>query len=837
MFTTEAVTGDASERPERRKPPAAPGPAPAPALARLADPSWLGATLWSRKGLIVLAAILGAVLAAAASLFLPPKYVSTAQLFIDPRDLRVLQNEVSPNAVSGDPTSITGYLESQARVIASDSIKSRVVTSEGLDKDPEFGGEAPRGGLSRLISGLLPSSGAPEHDGMLYALAALDKNVAVRRGERTFVIDISVTAREAAKAARVANALANAYLDDQASVRADAAQRATSALTGRLEELRNRLRIAEEKSEKYKEANNIVGVGGGKSITDEQLALNNAQLVALRTRVTEAKAKYDQTLATRATSIEAGAVPEAVASNTMTALRAQLGAALSKEADLLASLGARHPALAAAQSQVRDARRQISDELARIARAAKVEYDRAVESERQIARRVQQLTTSQYAAGRASVELRELEREVESSRVVYDAFLRRARETGELAGIDTTNARIISQAMPPLEKSGITRRTIVVLGGIGGGATGAALAIGLALMAGAPRPARARVPAPTPAPAPARAPIAPAAASPKSAPPPRPVPAPVAPPSPGHARRSRFEAWLRRDTDEPAEAAGAPEIRASVPATIPQQVAASPAPAGKLTGWRRFTAIQGGQGERMPAILQAAAAPLLATLPAVRHRRWRRSQDEARSVFQSKAHLVDVIDKPDAGFAKAVRSVRSALAPDDASAARRILVLGLRSGAGTSTLALNLALDAALAGLPAMLVDAGLGENSLTSVFAPDAQAGLHEIVTGATGLVRAALQDEGTGLFFLPRFGRTDLVTSEQIAGSFLPAARRFGPIVIDGGTVGADGLSQLFVEAIDDIVLVVREGAVGAADLEQANAALGPHAAKIRGFVVNAA
>jgi uncharacterized protein involved in exopolysaccharide biosynthesis/Mrp family chromosome partitioning ATPase len=807
MFTIDTAPSEPSEKPEerkeRRKPAAAPAAEAAPALlARLADPVWLVKTLWSRKGLIILATVLGALLAGLASLLLAPKYVSTAQLFIDPRDLRVLQNEVSPNATGGDPTSITGYLESQARVIASDSIKSRVVLSEGLDKDPEFGGEAAKTGLSRILSDLLPDSGAPPRDGMIYALAALDKGVTVRRGERTFVIDIGVTSRDAAKAARIANALANAYLDDQASVRADAAQRATSALTGRLEELRNRLRTAEEKAEKYKEANGIVGVGGGKSITDDQLALNNAQLVALRTRVTEAKAKYDQTLATRAATIEAGAIPEAVASNTMTALRAQLGAALSKEADMLASLGARHPALAAAQAQVRDARRQIAEELSRISRAAKVEYDRAVESEQQIGRRVDQLTTRQYAAGRASVELRELEREVESSRVVYDAFLRRARETGELAGIDTTNARIISAAMPPLEKSGISRRTIVILGGIAGGGIGAALALGLALFGTMPRP----------------------------------MPEPVAPAKPG------FGLGRRRETsrDAVAEPAPAPEtpppVRSSVPARIIPEIAAEPAPAPS-SGWRRFMTIQGGQSGRVPKAPQASAAPLLATLPAVRHRRWRRNDGEAKSVFQSKAHLVDVIDKPKASFARAVHAVRTALSPDGAPTPRRILVLGLRPQAGASTLALNLALDAALAGLPAMLVDAALGETSLTAVFAPEAQAGLHEVVTGAAGLVRVALQDEGTNLFFLPRAGRTNLVTSEQLTGDFIAKARRFGPIVIDGAALGSDTLTQRFADAVDDIILVIREGAISAADLELANAALGENAGKIRGFVVNEA
>lgn len=820
MFTTETAKAEPSPDQDRRASTARRagdaqrGPAP---LARLTDPAWLAATLWRRKGLILLCAILGVVLAGLASFLITPKYVSTAQLFIDPRDLRVLQNEVSPNAVGGDPTSITSYLESQARVIASDSIKSRVIDSEGLDKDPEFGGEATKSGLARLIADIMPASGAPPRDGKIYAAAALDKSVTVRRGERTFVIDIAVTSREAAKAARIANALATAYLDDQASVRSDAAQRATSALTSRLEELRGRLRVAEEKAEKYKEANNIVGVGG-KSMGEEQLLLNNAQLVAARTRLTEAKAKYDQTSSTRAASIEAGAVPEAVASNTMTALRSQLGAALNKEADLLASLGSRHPALAAAQAQVRDARRQISEELSRIARAARAEYDRAVEAERQLTQRVEQLTRTQYAASRASVELRELEREVESSRVVYDAFLRRARETGELAGIDTTNARIISAAMPPLEKSGITRRTIALLGGFAGGGVGAMIALGLALAAPAAR-----------------------------AVPPPPPPQPVQPETKGEAKGWRL--WRRRQTPA-ADAVVAAEAASIAPASGPAQPAAivppiAPVPdstpeksMGGKPGWRRLAAIEGGQSVRLPDVLQAASLPLIATLPAVRHRRWRRNDLETHSVFQAKAHLVDVLDKPNAAFARAVASIRKAL--DGAAGSdgqRRILVAGLRPQAGATTLALNLALDAAGDGQPAMLVDAGLGEASLTHLYAPDAQLGLHDVVSGAAGVVRAALQDEGTGLFFLARAGRVDLVTPAQIARDFVGATRRFSPIVIDGGAIGDDPLSLGFAEAADDIILVVREGSIAAGDLERVQAALGENARKIRGFVINEA
>jgi len=818
MFTTGPATSEAQDKPNRPERPAAALPVQ---LARLADPLWILGALWARRWLIVLMAVLGLALAILAGLLMTPKYVSTAQLFIDPRDLRVLQNDVSPNNVGSDPTSITGYLESQARVIASDSIKSRVVERLDLDRDPDFGGPS-----SSFLSRLLGTDTGPSPKATLYALAALDRTVAVRRGERTFVIDISATAQDPDKAAKIANALAEAYLEDQAAVRAEAAQKATAALTSRLEELRNRLRIAEEKAEKYKEANNIVGVGD-RSLGEQQLSLNSAQLVAARTRATEAKAKYDQIAGTRASSIEAGAIPEAVASNTMTALRAQLGAALAREADLVSSLGARHPALTSAQSQVRDARRQISEELARIGRAAKVEYDRAVEAERQLARRVEQLTAGQYAAGRASVQLRELEREVESSRAIYDAFLRRARETGELGGIDTTNARIISPAMPPLEKSGMSRRTLALLGAFGGGGAGVLLALGLAVFA-VPRP-------PEPLPAPKRKPFW------------RRAPRPVAP------EPVETESPAPTSASAPAVAVTPPPPKPVAPATVPveppsqQQSAQTSA---RPANWRRLMAIPGGSAKRAANPPEAAPVsestsepasepaplPMLGTIPQVRNRRWRRDVAEARSVFQGQSHLVDVIDKPQSGFAAAIAATRRELAgAAGGEHRRRILVAGLEPQAGATTLALNLALDAARSGLPALLVDAAGGVHGLTPVFAADALIGLGDVMSGQAALGRAIMKDEGTGLTFMPYAGAIPPAGVGSLRTGAFAATHRFGPIIVDGGHLAADSLIGRFAEVVDDIVLVARDGKSAQAGAERLKAQLGTHASKLRGVVIN--
>ena len=259
-------------------------------------------------------------------------------------------------------------------------------------------------------------------------------------------------------------------------------------------------------------------------------------------------------------------------------------------------------------------------------------------------------------------------------------------------------------------------------------------------------------------------------------------------------------------------------------------------------------AIPGGSAKRAASPPEAApipeaasepvSLPTLGIIPQVRNRRWRRDVAEARSVFQGQAHLVDVIDKPQSGFATAIAATRRALAgAAGGEQRRRILVVGLEPQAGTTTLALNLALNAAQSGLPALLVDAAAGAHGLTPVFAADASVGLGDVMSGQAALGRAIMKDEGTGLTFMPYAGAIPPNGTGSLRTGAFAATHRFGPVVVDGGPVKADGLIGRFAEVVDDIVLVARDDKSARAGAERLKAQLGTHAGKLRGLVIDAA
>jgi uncharacterized protein involved in exopolysaccharide biosynthesis len=446
-----------------------------PADARAATPradgfglTDIALALWRRKIPIAVLAGLFAAIAAAYSMTLLDRYQATAQILVDPRELRVLNTDVTPSNLNSDST--TAYIESQARILTSTDTLRKIVDREGLTRDSEYSN------VNSILSRLVPLT-APR-DTTTAVMEQLRRNLWVRRGERTFVIDVSVLASTPDKSARLTNAFTSAYLEDQASASAEVSRRAGAAITGRLSELRERVRNSEEKVEAYKTQKNIVGASG-KLVNEEQLQALNNQLAFARTRLADTRAKLDQADSVRGQAAERGAIPEAVNSQTLGILRQQLGEAQRRATSLGTSLGPQHPELLAAQTTLRDAQRAVGEEIGRIRQAARADFDRAVANEKSISSQVDQLKREALATGKDTVELRELERELESNRVIYQSFLTRAREVGEAERIDTTNARIITTAIAPLERVGPQRRLMVMGAGLAGLLLGALLAIGV----------------------------------------------------------------------------------------------------------------------------------------------------------------------------------------------------------------------------------------------------------------------------------------------------------------------------------------------------------------------
>lgn len=446
--------------------------------AAVVDLRGIGRALWRRRLWIIVPALMLGGLALIVVLSMDPRYRASAKVLLDPRGIQVFQNDIRPNNTTGDETG--AEVESQIQVIASTSVLGKVVRGLDLASDPEFAAPKPslQARIAEAITSLVspPPVPAPE-DRMRTVLRTLQNAVAVVRSEKTFILDITVTTADPDKSARIATAIGDAFLAETNAVRSEAARKSGEALSGRLEELRQRVQRSEAAVETYRNGNNLIGANG-RLVGEQQLADLNNQLTLARTRTAEQEARVSEVRQLVRSGKPAEALAEVSTSPTIAALRTQYADATRAEGEARLAYGPRHPAMAATAEQVQVVRRRLSEELGRLARTAESDYERARGSEAAIARKIEGLKKESGSANQAQVRLRELERQASSDRTLYESFLNRAKDLQERQGVETGAGRIISAAMPPLGRSGPSR-IVLVLGAV---MLGGILGVGLALV-------------------------------------------------------------------------------------------------------------------------------------------------------------------------------------------------------------------------------------------------------------------------------------------------------------------------------------------------------------------
>ena len=403
--------------------------------------------VWTNWRFIALLTVVISIAMLNVVLLIPEKYSASTLILIDPRGLQVVEKDMNPRS----ELSATHFpvVESQMVVMTSDEVLRSVITSQHLETDPEFGGEEDTllFDLRGIIYGLF---GIAPQDPKIKALRELRDAVSTVRMDGSYVVDLRVKTKDPTKSARIANALANTYVQTEFSERANRARRASSAMMEPLDALGDRLRQAEDRVEKYKAANNIVN-SEGKLVNEQQLNQLNQELSLASAQTSRALSKYEQFRLLQQTNVSPGAIAEAVKSETIKALRVDYAAAQQTLMSLASQLMPAHPHVQRARARVVAAGKEIASELDRIAEAAGVEYERAKGNEQDLTRNVEKLKDVAHSTNEAQVKLRALKRDAESNDLVYKAFSLRARELGEQQGVDTSIARIITPAIPPIK--------------------------------------------------------------------------------------------------------------------------------------------------------------------------------------------------------------------------------------------------------------------------------------------------------------------------------------------------------------------------------------------------
>jgi succinoglycan biosynthesis transport protein ExoP len=390
-------------------------------------------------------------------LITPAQYTATATLLIDSSALRALQNHQQS---LGDIPLDTVQVGSQVEILASEKIALAVIRELGLAEDPEF--VKTGAGISMLSSPSTPdasSKAAKER-------RALDEFVghrSITRVERTYALNIAYTSRSPVAAAKIANAIAEAYINDQLDAKYQTTRRASAWLQDRINELKAQVTAADRAVLEFKEKNNIVDFGGSNGaagsgassrlIGEQQLFELNGQLGTARAATSEAKARLERIEQVRKLDVGEAAVADTLRNEVITRLRNQYLDLSAREANWSTRYGPDHLAAVNLRNQMEELRRNIAAELGRIAASYQSDFEIAKTRQESLEQAVASLVSEGQVTNRDRLGLTELESSAKIYHAMYDNFFQRYMEAIQQQSFPITDARVISSAAPPSQKS------------------------------------------------------------------------------------------------------------------------------------------------------------------------------------------------------------------------------------------------------------------------------------------------------------------------------------------------------------------------------------------------
>lgn len=410
--------------------------------------------------LAIACAIGGLLLGVAYILTAVPVYTASADIFIDKGAPRLMDQFSEPTAILQDEAQMLSQVELLKSTHLAEAVAKRLNLAENdafMKASPSVLGRIT--GAAKSVVTFLPSlfwspeiDPSTDEERVAEAAARLVRNVEVERVGRTYVLNLQYKAGTPVLAQQIAQGYADAYLDDQLEAKYDATRRAGNWLQDRITELQRQSYDADLAVEKFRTENNLIA-SNGQLVSEQQLTGVSSQLVTAKAETAEAKARYDQIRGLMESGRTDAVVNDALVSTTINNLREQYLAASRREADISSKLGANHVQAVRLRDQMKDYERLIFAELGRIAESYGNAYKVALAREQSLESNLTQSLAVNADANTTQVRLRELERQSQAYKTLYETFLQRYQETIQQQSFPVTQARIITRAELPQKPS------------------------------------------------------------------------------------------------------------------------------------------------------------------------------------------------------------------------------------------------------------------------------------------------------------------------------------------------------------------------------------------------
>ncbi len=425
------------------------------------DVRYVFKTFWRRKWLLLAVMITGFFAAFLFTAFIPLQYKAQSLVMI--QTVKLDEQSIDVQSFLTKIRIDDGQMLSEAEVIKSKELIRALIERLDLMNDPEFNPKAVA--INKTAAKDKPSS--PDFKSLsLYNQSSstipselLNKDLAitidrvlshitVRPVLNTFVMQIMVSSTDPSKAAQIANVLADLYLEQRLETKFNASRKVTSWLDRRLTELRNQVRVSEAAVEKYRSENNLIQ-GARSEITTQQMTELNSQLVLAKSERAQAQAKLDQALRWASNPSEIDVSSEILNNPFIIDLKTAEIDILRRRSEMMQRYGDKHPLIINSNNELDSIRTKLSVEMEKIVQTLRNDLNVADASMNSLQLSLDEVEGLRKTENEATIRLRELEREAEANRLIFDNFLSTYKRNDDQESLQEPDAKIITYATPP----------------------------------------------------------------------------------------------------------------------------------------------------------------------------------------------------------------------------------------------------------------------------------------------------------------------------------------------------------------------------------------------------
>lgn len=454
-----------------------------PSLVDEIDLLQLWRTIWVRKWSIATLTVVVAMLATLVVLTMTPIYRATATLLIEQKSVKA----VSIEEIYGLDGNNREYLQTQFELLKSRALAERVVRQLNLTTHPQFDPRQqpkPFFDLSGLdVSNWLPlispedleelseeEKEAEIFDSVVRALMAV---TSINEVPRTQLVKVAVELPDAKVAAQLATALASGYIESQLEAKLDMTQTATGWMNDRLGGLKIKLDESERRLQAFRESENLLDLGGVTTVAGGELSQMGERLIEARRTRAEAESQYRQVAnISKGDWQRLAAVPAVMSDQLVGQFKADEARARAIVDELSHRYGPKHPKMVAAKSDLNAAEVNLRAQVEQVVASIQSRYQLTQANESSLQGSFNQNKEQIQDISRKEFKLRELQREVDANRSLYETFMTRLKETSATSDFEAVNARVVDPAQVPTKPVKPKKALIVAIAAL------------LALMAG-----------------------------------------------------------------------------------------------------------------------------------------------------------------------------------------------------------------------------------------------------------------------------------------------------------------------------------------------------------------